>query len=347
TKRILEQLNPAEREISALLLGYPPRTAGRIMTPDFISLPKDLTLREALEKIRQVGLDKETIYTCYVTDHARMLEGVVTLRDLVLNDPAKRVGEVMDRRVVAVKTEDDQEVVARLIHDHDLLAVPVLDRENRLVGIVTVDDAVDVLEDEVSEDFQRIMAVSAAPEGGVERYFDLSFLHRVIRRLPWLVALLAAEAVSGKIIGTYEKALGAAIVLAMFIPMITGTTGNAGSQTTTLIVRALATGELTRVRALRMVGRELATLCLLGLALGGAAFALAWGMTGEVAVALIVGATLVLTVNTSSFIALILPLILRALRSDPAVASAPLIATISDAVSLLLYFTVAGYLFKL
>jgi magnesium transporter len=276
-----------------------------------------------------------------------MLEGVVTLRDLVLNDPEKQVGEVMDRRVVAVKTEDDQEVVARLIHDHDLLAVPVLDRENRLVGIVTVDDAVDVLEEEVSEDFQRIMAVSGAAEGGVERYFDLSFFTRITRRLPWLAALLAAEAVSGKIIGTYEKALGTAIVLAMFIPMITGTTGNAGSQTTTLIVRAMATGELTRIRALRMVGRELATLFLLGLTLGLAAFALAWGMTREVAVALIVGATLVLTVNTSSFIALILPLLLRALRSDHAVASAPLIATISDAVSLFLYFSVARYLLSL
>lgn len=347
TKKILEQLTPEQREVSALLLGYPPRTAGRIMTPNFISLPKNMTIREALEKIRQAGRDKETIYTCYVTDNQRLLEGVVTLRDLVLNDPDKRVEEVMERRVVAVKTEDDQEAVARLIHDHDLLAVPVLDRENRLVGIVTVDDAVDVLEEEISEDFQRIMAVSATPEGGVERYFDLGFFSRLARRLPWLVALLAAEAISGKIIGAYEKALGAALVLAMFIPMITGTTGNAGSQTTTLIVRAMATGELNRARAWRMVGKELATLFLLGLSLGGAAFAVALGMTGQAGVALIVGATLVLTINTSSLIALILPLLLRALRSDPAVASAPLIATISDAVSLFLYFSVARYLFSL
>ncbi|MGB9887104.1 MAG: magnesium transporter [Moorellales bacterium] len=345
TKRILEQLTPQEREISALLLGYPPRTAGRIMTPDYVSLHKDMRVAQALEKIRQVGLQKETIYTCYVTDNERRLEGVVGLRDLVLSDPTRTVEEIMDRRVVAVRTEDDQEVAARLIQEYDLLAVPVLDREGRLVGIVTVDDAVDVLEEEVSEDFQRIMAVAKVSERGWERYFDLGVFSRVLRRLPWLAALLAAEVVSGSIIGFYEHALQAVLVLSVFIPMIMDTTGNVGSQTTTLIVRSMATGELDRSRARRQVAGEVVTLICLGTLLGMVAFAVALAMAGDRRVALTVAVALAGTVNATGLVAMLLPFLFRLIRIDPAVASAPLITTIGDAVGLLLYFNIARYLF--
>jgi magnesium transporter len=344
TKRILEQLTPEEREISALLLGYPPRTAGRIMTPDYVSLHKDMQVGQALEKIRQVGLQKETIYTCYVTDSERRLEGIVSLRDLVLSDPDRTVEEIMDRRVVAVHTEEDQEVAARQIQEYDLLAVPVLDREGRLVGIVTVDDAVDVLEEEVSEDFQRIMAVAKVTERGWESYFDLGVFSRLLRRLPWLVVLLVAEVVSGNIIGLYEHALETVLVLSLFIPMIMATTGNVGSQTTTLIVRSMATGELDR-KARRQVAGEIVTLISLGIMLGIVAFGIAVAMARDLRVALTVGLTLAGAVSSAGLVAMSLPFLFRLLRLDPAVASAPLISTIGDAVGLLLYFNVARHLF--
>lgn len=344
-KRVLEQLTPEEREISALLLGYPPRTAGRIMTPDYVSLHKDMRVGQALEKIRQVGLQKETIYTCYVTDNERRLEGVVSLRDLVLSDPTRTVEEIMDRRVVAVRTEDDQEVVARLIQEYDLLAVPVLDREGRLVGIVTVDDAVDVLEEEVSEDFQRIMAVAKVTDKGLDRYFDLGVLSRVARRLPWLAVLLIAGTLSGSIIGFYEHILQAVLVLSMFIPMIMDTTGNVGSQTTTLIVRSMATGELDRTRARRQVLGEVLTLVCLGVVLGVIGFAVALAMTKEPRVASAVAVALAGTVTSAGLVAMFLPFFFRLIRIDPAVASAPLITTIGDAIGLLLYFNIARYLF--
>lgn len=340
-KKIMEMLSPAEREISALLLGYPPQTAGRIMTPDYITLHESMTVQEALERIRRTGLDKETIYTCYVTDDSRHLTGVVTLRELVLAAPEAKVAEIMSRRVISVQTTDDQEKAATLVKEYDFLALPVVDKEDRLVGIVTFDDAMDVLEDESSEDFQRIAAVALAPAHAPARYFGSALASRVGRRLPWLVLLVLAETVSGGIIGNYQHAISAAVVLTFFIPLLMSTTGNTGSQMVTLTVRSLATGEIPPGYFARTLLEEVFTGLALGLILGTIGFIMASLLGSGLTVQLVVAFTLLATVTTAQVLGVVLPFIFRWLRLDPAVASAPLIATLGDIITLLVYFNMA------
>ncbi|MBS3975550.1 MAG: magnesium transporter [Syntrophomonadaceae bacterium] len=336
-KKIMEQLTPAERENTNILLGYAPRTAGRIMTPDYVHIKQEMTASEALERIRKVGLDKETIYTCYVTDNKRKLVGVVSLRDLVLAPPDRRVGDMMmQKNVIMAHTSDDQEVVASLIKDHDLLALPVVDGEDRLVGIVTVDDAVDILEAEASEDFHRIVAITATTRD--ESYFDMSVKSRFLRRLPWLIALLVAGAVSGNIIGAFEEQLAAVAAIAMFIPLIMATFGNAGSQSATLVVRGLATGEIGRSRYLRILMQEIMTGAILGVGLGIGAFILGYLLTANTSLGMAIGLAIFGVVVCSSIVGVSLPFAFKQIKIDPALASAPLITTIGDAISLLLYF---------
>jgi magnesium transporter len=336
-KKILEQLTPAERENTNILLGYAPGTAGRIMTPDYVHIKQEMTAAEALERIRKVGLDKETIYICYVTDSRRKLVGVISLRDLVLAPVDRRVGEMMKQKsVIMAHTSDDQEVVARLIKDHDLLALPVVDGEDRLVGIVTVDDAVDILEAEASEDFHRIVAISATARD--ESYFDMSVKSRFLRRLPWLIALLVAGAVSGNIIGAFEEELMAVAAIAMFIPLIMATFGNAGSQSATLVVRGLATGEIGRGRFVRILLQEIMTGAILGVGLGIGAFLLGYLLTANTSLGMAIGFAIFGVVVCSSIVGVSLPFVFKQIKIDPALASAPLITTIGDAISLLLYF---------
>lgn len=339
-RKMLQLLSPAEREVSSLLLGYPPRTAGRIMTTDYVTLHEDMLVEAALERIRQTGLDKETIYTCYVTDHERRLVGVVTLRELVLADRGKSVGELMSRRVIAVQTTDDQEKAARLVKEYDFLALPVVDSENRLVGIVTVDDILDVLEEESSEDFQLIGAVSLAP-ARTGRYFGAAWWEKLTRRLPWLLVLILAETVSAGIISAFESFLSTAVFLAFFIPLLMSTTGNAGSQMITLTVRSLATGEIDPKKFTLTLAQETATGLLLGLTLGVVGMVMSLALGGTLEVATVVGLTMVATITTAQALGVFLPYAFRWLRLDPAIASAPLIATVSDILTLLLYFHIA------
>lgn len=340
-KKIMQILSPAERETSALLLGYPPRTAGRIMTTDYVTLHENMNVQEALERIRRTGLDKETIYTCYVTDDSRHLTGVVTLRELVLAPPEAKVAEIMSRRVISVQTTDDQERAAILVKEYDFLALPVVDKENRLVGIVTFDDAMDVLEDESSEDFQRIAAVALAPAHAPARYFGSTLGSRVARRLPWLVVLVVAETISGGIIGNYQQAINTAVVLTFFIPLLMSTTGNTGSQMVTLTVRSLATGEVPVGHFGRTLLPEVIAGLLLGFVLGAVGFFMASLLGAELVVRLAVVATLIATVTTAQLLGVLLPFFFRWLHLDPAVASAPLIATLGDIITLIVYFNIA------
>ena len=346
-KDLLARLSPGEREATNVLLGYPPGTAGRIMTPEYVSIQGQLTVREALEKVRRSGLDKETIYTIYVTSSDRRLEGVVSLRTLVMADPDRPVLELMQRDVVRVSTFDDQEKVAAVVADHDLLAVPVVDSENRLVGIVTVDDIMDVMQQEASEDIHRLGGVAPARRAGQERYFELGLLGRLARRLPWLAVLAVADTISGGLISLFEDTLTAVAALAFFIPIIMDSAGNTGSQMVTLVVRGLATGELHPRRFWRAVLQEAATGLCLGLVLGALAFALAVLRTGDVRLGLAISGAMVGTITVAGLVGTLLPFVFKGLRMDPAVASGPLITTVGDAVGLLIYFSTARLLYQL
>lgn len=345
-KQLLRNLPPDRREATLLLLGYAPGTAGRIMIPEYISLRAQMTVAEALDKIRRVGLHRETIYTLYVVDEGRCLKGVLSLRDLVLAAPEQKVADLVEGDVISVRTDTDQEIVARLIEQHDLLAIPVVDLEDRLVGIVTVDDALDVLDRETTEDFQRLAAMTSSPATG-EQYFRLRAGWRIWRRLPWLLALAVAGTVSGSVIAVYEDALTTIIALAFFIPMIMDTAGNTGAQAVTLAVRGLATGEIQLRHFGRILRQELNTGFFLGTAVGAVGFSVAFFKTGDLRLAGSVAAALLGTVLAAGTIGIALPFALRLIRIDPAVASAPLITTVGDAVGLILYFTVARFLYHL
>ncbi|HEX6989823.1 MAG TPA: magnesium transporter, partial [Bacillota bacterium] len=283
-------------------------------------------------------------YYLYVTDEARRLQGVLTLRELVLADPDAVVGDLAERNVVHVHTDADQEQAARLIELHDLLAIPVVDSENRLVGIVTVDDAVDVLDRETTEDFARLAAMSAPAESG-DHYFRLSYGHRLLRRLPWLLVLLIAQLISGGLISLFEDTLAAVLTMTVFIPMIMATSGNTGAQSVTLAVRGLATGEVEPRHFGRILAQELGTGFGLGLVLGLTASMLALALERDPRLGLAVAAAIWGNVIVVGGLGTLLPFVLRAVRVDPAVASAPLITTLGDAVSLVIYFNAVGMLY--
>lgn len=344
-KRLLQRLSPEEREATAVLLGYPAGTAGRIMTPEFVSLRGSLTAAEALEKVRRSGLDKETIYTIYVTEDDRRLVGVLSLRNLVMADPGVRVADIMQRRVISVTTSTDQEQVARLMQEHDLLAVPVVDSENRLVGIITVDDVMDIIQQEASEDIHRLAGIAPLPAPREERYFDLNLFGRLARRMPWLAVLAVIDTISGGLLAAFEDVLSAAVTLAFFIPMIMDTAGNTGAQMVTLVVRALATGELKGRRFVWVALQEVATGLALGAVLGLFAAALTWARTQDLRLAGAVGAAMVSTVVVAGLLGAVMPFLFRSLRIDPAVASGPLITTLGDVAGLFIYFSVARLLY--
>ena len=344
-KRLLARLSHEERQATAILLGYPPGTAGRIMTPQYVSIRSRLTAGEALDKIRRSGLDSEAIYTIYVTSEDRRLQGVVSLHTLVMADPHRPVGELMRRDVVSVSTYDDQEKVASVVAEHDLLAVPVVDREDRLVGIVTVDDIMDVVRQEASEDIHRLGGITPARPGAEERYFHLSLPGRLARRLPWLAVLALADSLSGGLISLYEDTLTAVVALAFFIPIIMDAAGNTGAQMVTLVVRGLATGEIHSGRFFRVALQEVFTGACLGTLLGAMALGLAWVRTSDLKLGVAIGAAMVGTVMAAGLVGAILPFLFKAARLDPAVASGPLITTIGDVVGLLIYFSTARALY--
>lgn len=342
-RRLLAQLSSGERQITALLLGYEEDRAGRIMTPEYISLKENLTVTQTLERIRSLSNASEVIYYLYVTDASRYLTGIVSLRDLVISSPEKTLSEIMTRDVVCVHTDTDQEEVARMIQRYDLLALPVVDREQRLVGVVTVDDVIDILQQEATED---IYALGGLQSDG-DNYFQTNLITVARKRVVWLFVLLLTNTVTGTIIKSQESVLEKMAILAAFIPLLVGTGGNVGAQSSTVVIRGLNTDEIKDMGPGQVILREALAGALLGIILGVVATAWAYWLQGNVFVALSVGVSLVAIAVLASIAGSALPFLFRTLGLDPALMSAPFITTAVDVLGVLIYFQIAKTVLRL
>ena len=344
-KRILAQAEPDTRKMINELLKYPEDSAGGVMTTEFMELSPDWTVRRAMQAIRANGIDKETINNCYVTQSDRTLVGVVSLRTLVLEkDEDRRIDDLMDTGVISVTTGTDREQTSQMFEKYGFLAIPVVDGENRLVGIVTIDDAISILQDEASEDFAKMNAIAPTDKPYFKR--TLSDLYK--SRAPWLLFLLVSSSFSSLVIRKYEDALAVVTVLTAYIPMLTDTGGNAGSQSTSTIIRGMAVGELRPHDLPRILWREcrVALLCGLTLALCNFVKLLVLDRVGLM-VAAVVCLTLVVTVVLSQLLGAALPALADKIGIDPAVMASPLITTIVDTTTLLVYFNIARVLLHL
>lgn len=333
---LLPALAQAEREDIRRLAGYEEGTAGSIMTSDYALLQPTLSAAQAIEKLRHEAPDKETIYRAYVTGPDRRLVGAVRLQDLILAGPKTLVRDLMEEDPVAVRVDEDQEEVARKISRYDVLALPVVDAENRIIGIVTHDDAMDVLQEEATEDFHKVGSVGELDTS--VRDASIGLLYR--KRIAWLVLLVFGNLLSGAGIHYYEDTIAAVVALVFFLPLLIGSSGNAGSQAATLMVRALATGDVMLKDWGRMIGREILIALLLGLTMALAVSGIGWYRGGP-GVAAAVAITMVLVVIVGSLIGMSLPFILSRFKLDPATASAPLVTTLADAAGVFIYFWVA------
>ncbi|PSO79504.1 MAG: magnesium transporter [Cyanobacteria bacterium SW_12_48_29] len=336
-RRLLAQLSPKERQATAQLLGYQEDTAGRIMTPEYISLKENITVAQALEQIRSLANVSEIIYYLYVTDVSRSLTGIVSLRDLVVSSPETSLSEIVTREVVSVHTDTDQEEVARLIQRYDLLALPVVDREQRLVGIVTVDDMIDILEQEATED---IYALGGVQTDG-DNYFQTNLVTVARKRVVWLLILLLTNSVTSKVIQSQESLLQEVVVLTAFIPLLIGTGGNVGAQSSTVVIRGLNTDEIPNMGTIQVIVREGMAGAVLGLMLGSLTTLWAYWLQRDLLVALSVGLSLVVIAILASVAGSALPFLFRFLSLDPALMSAPFITTAVDVLGVLIYFNIA------
>ena len=336
-RRLLAQLSPKERQATAILLGYEEDTAGRIMTPEYISLKETLTVSETLARIRSLANASEVVYYLYVTDASRRLTGVVSLRDLVISPPNQTLAAIMTRDIVSVITDTDKEEVARTIQRYDLIAVPVVDREARLVGVVTVDDVIDIIEQEATEDIYALGGV----QSDRDNYFQTNLVTVARRRVVWLFVLLLTNTVTGAIIRSQEDILQQVVILAAFIPLLTGTGGNVGAQSSTVVIRGLNTEEIKDMGSGKVVFREASAGILLGLILGVMATVWAYFLQGNLAVAISVGVSLVAIALLASVAGSALPFLFRSLGLDPALMSAPFITTAVDVLGVLIYFQIA------
>lgn len=344
-KRILAQAEPATRRMINELLKYPEDSAGGVMTTELMALRPDMTVAQAMDTIRENGFDKETINNCYVTDSSRRLVGVVSLRALVLaKNTEEPIKDLMDSKVVSVSTTTDQEDVSKLFEKYGFLAIPVVDAENRLVGIVTIDDAISILQDEASEDIAKMNAIGPSDKP----YFKQSMWDLYKSRAPWLLFLMISATFSSLVIRGYEDALAAVTVLTAYIPMLTDAGGNAGSQSTSTIIRGMAVGDIQPHDLPRILWRESRVALLCGGTLAVCNFAKML-MFDRIAapVALVVCLTLICTILLSQIIGGILPVAAEKLHVDPAVMASPLITTIVDTTTLLVYFNIAKALLHL
>ena len=343
-KRILRQTKPEVRKKINEILHYPEDSAGSIMTIEYVDLKKDMTVEDAFSRIRAIGVDKETIYTCYVTNQDRKLEGLVTVRELLLSPKTAVIGDIMQTHVIAASTLDDKEAVANQLQKYDFLALPVVDQEYRLVGIVTFDDAMDVLQEENTEDMEMMAAIT--PTG--KPYLKTNTIELWKKRVPWLLLLMVSATFTGKIIQAYESALAAQVVLTAFIPMLMDTGGNAGSQTSVTIIRGLSLGEIRMSDLFKIIWKEtrVAILCGLTLSLANFAKMMLLDRVG-LSVSLVVCLTLVVTVTIAKITGCVLPIAAKRIGFDPAVMASPFITTIVDALSLIVYFNFASMLLHL
>ncbi|QQY79893.1 magnesium transporter [Keratinibaculum paraultunense] len=343
-KKILLNAKEEERNLINQFLRYPPESAGSIMTIEYVDLKKNMTVKEALEHIKETGLDKETVYTCYVTDANRKLEGIVSLRKLVISDEDLLIEDIMERDVIYVHTHDDQETVARVFKRYGFLALPVVDNEGRLIGIITVDDIMEVIDQEATEDFQKMAAMSPTEEKYLEANVFSLAKHRVI----WLLVLMISATFTGGIIRKFENLLQSAVVLTAFIPMLMDTGGNAGSQSSTLVIRGIALGEIAPKDTGKVVLKELVISIIVGVILAVVNFFRIYLFDNVgFLISFTVSITLFVTVVISKVIGGILPMIAKKLNIDPAIMAGPLITTIVDALSLIVYFSIASCLLNI
>ena len=341
--RILTVTDEETRQKINALLQYPEDSAGSIMNIEYISLRRDMTVADAILKIRQVGINKETIYTCYVTEKKKLI-GMVDVKDLLTAGESRLIREIMDENVLCARTLDDQEYVANMINKYGLVAIPVIDHENCLVGIVTVDDAMLVLQDEATEDISIMAGVSPNEDS----YFETSVLRQVRNRTPWLMLLMLSATVTGEILGYYENAMAAMPILITFIPMLMGTGGNCGSQSSTLIIRGLAVGEIEFSDIFKVIFKEIRVAVIVGSLLAfvnGIRICIMYDRDIMLAVAL--GITMIAVVVIAKCIGCILPLIAKKIGIDPAIMAAPLITTITDTCTILVYFNIVTTVFHL
>lgn len=336
--RLLDGVSAKEKFATTTLLGYAPQSAGRIMTPQFVSIRENLTAAQAMKKVRNAGISAETIYILYVVDTTRRLLGTLSLKDLVLATPNKKIESIATKtNLIVAHTDEDQEDVARRLADNDLLAIPVVDREDRLVGIITHDDAFAILEQEETEDVSKIGGANP-----IDRPYMAAGVLRIFRsRIGWLLILFVAATMTGSVMKLFEESLEAVIALTFFIPLLIGTGGNAGSQTATTIVRAMAIKEVKTRDVLRVVWKEMRVGFLLGVAMATFAIfrAVTWGTGYEIA--LVVSLALLSVVILATFVGSVLPIAINKIGWDPAVVSAPFMTTLVDALGLLIYLSLA------
>lgn len=342
--RLLNKVDPeARRDINGLL-NYPDDSAGSIMTTEYMDLKEENTIEDAIKKIKREYDDKETIDICFVTDKSRKLIGTVKLKDLVLNDEDKLIKDIMDDDIMSVNTLMDQEEVAQIIQDYDLTSIPVVDSENKLVGIITIDDVIDIIEEEATEDIEKMAAITPTEKP----YLKLNVFDLYKSRIPWLLLLMISATFTGKIIQHYEAALASYVVLTSFIPMLMDTGGNAGGQSSVTIIRGLSLNDIEYKDTLKVIWKEIRVAVLAGLTLAIANFAkLLLIDKVTTSVALVVCLTLVVTVIIAKIIGCSLPILAKKIGFDPAVMASPFITTIVDAISLIVYFQIATHLLGL
>ena len=325
------------------LLNYPEDSAGSIMNVEYVAFQKEMTVEEAILKLRQVGINKETIYTCYVTEKRKLI-GVVSVKDLLTSGDNRLVEEIMETNILYAHTHDDQEEVAAMINKYGLIAMPILDTEMRMVGIVTVDDAMDVIEEETTEDISMMAGIVVPSE---DSYFNTSIWRHAKSRFPWLLFLMLSATISGMVLGHFETALIAMPILNTFVPMLTGTGGNCGSQSSTLVIRGLATDEIEMRDIIRVILKELGVAALVGAMLAIVNGVRIVVMYQNVVLALALGITLMCTVVLAKTIGCTLPLIAKKCGLDPALMAAPLITTLVDTGTIFIYFSITTKIFQI
>ena len=337
-KKILAKASPETRADINHLLRYPEHSAGSIMTVEFIDLREMMTVEDAILKIKRRGLDSETVNICYVVDNQRVLKGTVALRYLLIREPDELIGDIMNTKVISINTHTDQEEAALTIQKYGFTAMPVVDNENRMVGIITVDDVVDILQEEATEDIEKMAAILPSDKP----YYTMTTWETYKKRMPWLLFLMISATFTGAIITGYEDALASYVILTAYIPMLMDTGGNAGSQASVSVIRGLSLGEIEFSEIFKVIWKEIRVAVLCGVTLAGANF-IKLLVIDKLAlpVAFVICATLIVVVIFAKFIGCVLPLVAEKVGFDPAVMASPLITTIVDAVSLTVYFTIA------
>lgn len=341
-KRILASVDPQKRNIINKLCKYPEDSAGSIMTIEYVSLRKDMTVQEALDHIKATGIHKETIYTCYVLENKKLL-GIVSAKSLITSNRDTKIEKLMNKNIISVKTHTDQEEVAKLFRKYDLITMPVLDSENCFVGIVTFDDVMDVMIDETNEDISKMAAIEPNEKG----YFETTVWQHAKHRIMWLLILMFSATITGSIITRYENAFQAVPLLVSFIPMLMDTGGNCGSQSSTLIIRGLALGDIKFKDLFRVIFKEFRISLIVGTILAVANGLRIFIQYQNPQIAIVVALSLAVVVILSKFIGCVLPLFANKVGLDPAIMASPLITTIVDTCSILVYFNIAVHIFNI